>query len=300
MPRSLAQRRAAKYRALKRRAVTNSPRNFKWLCANTTGRVGIVAEGDSWFAYPPRFIITGPNSNIIDHVADTVSGTGKANLLRLASNGDEAVNMIAGKQKHTLAKILQTNAAHIDIILFSGGGNDVVGKWDMERLLKPYQPDYSASDCVRHDRLKRKIKRITLAYQELLELRDEYCPNAVVVTHTYDKVKPSNRGARFLWGKTITGPWILPYLKGKGIPDNLGIGITDILLGAMKTALENLASKPVNAAGLKVVPTYGTLRPGHAQDWLNEIHPTPSGFKRITRLVYGEMRRIQPTLPSMA
>jgi hypothetical protein len=49
----------------------------------------------------------------------------------------------------------------------------------------------------------------------------------------------------------------------------------------------------------KVVPTQGTLRPGHGTDWLNEIHPTPSGFKRIAKLVWAEARKLEPGLPAM-
>ena len=118
-------RNAAKRRRrnlLKSKGVTNNPGDFAWLCRNTN-RIGIVTEGDSWVAYPRKFILAGPNSNIIDHVVSAIKGKDKVNLLRLASNGDEAVQIIAGGQKHELAEILKKNKDYIKSILFSGGGN---------------------------------------------------------------------------------------------------------------------------------------------------------------------------------
>jgi len=50
-----------------------------------------VSEGDSWFAYPRKYILAGPNNNIIDHIVSAIKGKDKANLIRLASSGDEAV-----------------------------------------------------------------------------------------------------------------------------------------------------------------------------------------------------------------
>ena len=48
---------------------------------------------------------------------------------------------------------------------------------------------------------------------------------------------------------------------------------------------------------LVVADTQGILRPGSKQDWLNEIHPTESGFKKVYNKVYKEMRRLEPNLP---
>jgi hypothetical protein len=259
--------------------------------------VGIVTEGDSWFAYPRKNILFGPNANIIDHICSATSNSGKANVLRLASNGDEASNMISGSQKHELAEILDENGSNIDLLLFSAGGNDVVGKWDMERMLNTYQEGFSAQDCIRPDRLKRKLKRITLAYQELIELRNEYSPNTVIITHTYDRVKPAKDGASFVWGLVKTKPWIYPFLVAKGIPQDLHLDVADILLGSLGSELIALSERPAGA-GFKVVNTRGTLRPGNKADWINEIHPTSNGFKRIARKIYAEMRTLQPSLPA--
>ena len=295
MPPSNAQRRRNREAQLRKRGITGSPRDFAWL-ARETDRINIVTEGDSWFAYPRKWLLAGPNSNVIDWVVSSVGGKDKANLLRLAVSGDEAVNMIAGEQKHRLAEIFQSNNVHL--LLFSGGGNDVVGKWDMERLLAQYQPGFTAAQCLREDRLNRKLQRITLAYKELLEIRNDYSPEAVVVTHTYDYLTPSGEGASFLWGLVRTKPWISPYMIKRGIPDELQVDVCRILMERMRDCLQALAGSAVAKNRLVVVDTQGTLRPGHKRDWLNEIHPTSSGFKRIAKKIYAAMKEQQPGLPA--
>ncbi|MGD8643473.1 MAG: hypothetical protein PVI15_04235 [Chromatiales bacterium] len=292
------QRRRRRQALLKARGVTNDPSEFAWLCRNTN-RIGIVAEGDSWFSYPKKWLLSGPNANILDHISSVLVGRDKVNLLRLESNGDEAVEMIAGDQKHTLAEVLKKNGPQVRLLLFSGGGNDVVGKWDMERLLKTHEPGFTAADCIHQDRLKRKLKRIGLAYEELLELRDEYAPDTLIITHTYDLLQPSDRGASFLWGAIRTKPWIHPYLVDKGIPESLHLDIVTALLEPLRDALTVIANRPRYRRNFFVVDTQGTLRPGNRRDWLNEIHPTPAGFKKITRRIWDQARALEPGLPAL-
>ena len=279
-----------------RRGVTRSASDFNYLCRNAPHRVGIIAEGDSWFSYPRKYLIAGPDINLVHHLEDVVSGSDAVNLLVRSSNGDEAAAMLAGKQKYSMAKLLETNAEQINIILFSGGGNDLVGRYDMDRLLRSYKPGYSAQDCIDQERLDRKLQRILLAYSELLELRNSYAPEAIVVTHTYDQVRPSNKGARLLKFYK-TGPWILPFLEQKGIPKALHADISKVLLDRLSRSLQELANSALAAERFVVVDTQGTLRPGHASDWLNEIHPTASGFKRLFKLIYTAMCSVDSRLP---
>jgi|TARA_Y100000310_G_C20657578_1_gene802808 hypothetical protein len=277
--------------------VTSRPDGFRWLVDNTE-RVNIISEGDSWFAYPRENIIFGHNANVIDHLDKAVRNTNRVNLLRLSSSGDEAVEIIAGQQKHKLAGILKATENKVDFLMFSAGGNDVVGKWDMERLLKPYQPGFSASQCIRTPRLNRKIRQIELAYAELIEIRNEYSRDTVIICHTYDYMKLSKEGGRFLWGLVRTNPWIQPYMEDKGIPESLQGKICRILLDELRKRLVTLATGRAAGGRFIVVNTQRTLEFGSRRDWLNEIHPTPSGFKKITRKIYQRMRAIEPRLPA--
>jgi hypothetical protein len=277
--------------------VTASSGDFRTMCRKKPHRVGIVAEGDSWFAYPRKWIAFGADINIVHHIADKLRGSNSANLLRLASNGDEAVEMTSGPQFQTLYEILKKNRDHIHLLLFSGGGNDIVGKHDMLPLLKEYSPGMTALDCIDQHRFERKIDAIMLAYHRLVDLCADIVPNATIITHTYDIPMPEDSGAEFFWGLIKTKPWVFPYLERRDIPQALHLPIIDHMLGTFGSRLRDLAGEPDVAPRLKVVDTQGTLRPGHGRDWLNEIHPTEYGFKRVTKKIYSEMRSAQPSLP---
>ncbi len=280
------------------RGVTPLVSDFAHICRKHPDRIGIVCEGDSWFAYPRKWIAFGADINVVHHIEDQVTGTGKVNLLRLACNGDEAVDMLSGKQKENLARVFQRNAAHINLVLFSGGGNDIVGKRDMPALLRRHQPGFSAVDCIHLPRFERKLDAIMLAYEELVDLRDEYIPHAKIITHTYDIAQPRDKGAEFFWGLIKTRPWIHPYLVEKNIPPELHLGVVQHLLSSFQKRMLALGRQPGYAARIKVVKTQGTLRIGHGADWMNEIHPTEAGFKRITRKIYAAMKQAQPGLPA--
>ena len=277
---------------------TFSVTDFRAMCRKKPHRIGIVAEGDSWFAYPRKWIAFGADINTLHHIADKVERTDRVNLLRLASNGDEAVNMTSGKQMKKLYRILKKNRESIRILLFSGGGNDIVGKNDMLPLLREYQAGMTAGACIDLDRFERKLEAILLAYHRLIDLCKDIVPDAKIVCHTYDIPKPEDQGAEFFWGLIKTRPWIFPYLQRRGIPEELHFPIIQSLLGSFGERLKALAQEPPVRDHFIVVDTQGTLRPGHNTDWLNEIHPTRSGFKRITKKIYQAMREIEPGLPA--
>jgi len=274
-----------------------SAAEFRAMCRKNPHRVGIVAEGDSWFAYPRKWIAFGADINIVHHIAHRLHGTDTANLIRLAANGDEAVNMTSGSQKQRLYDILKKNSDHIRLVLFSGGGNDIVGKRDLLPLLKEYRPGMTALECVESERFERRLEAIMLAYTRLLEMVADIVPAATVVSHTYDIPQPEDQGAEFFWGLIRTSPWIYPYLLRRGIPRELHLPVIAQMLGAFGDRLKALAAGTATG-NLVVVDTQGTLRPGHGGDWLNEIHPTRYGFKRVTRKIYRAMKDIEPSLPA--
>jgi len=260
--------------------------------------VGVIAEGDSWFAYPRKWIALGADINIVHHISDKIYGSDTANLMRMASSGDEAVDMLSGKQKKRLYKILKKNSENIDLVLFSGGGNDIVGKNDMLPLLNQYQPGMTALQCIDHERFDQKIEAIILAYRRLIDMCMDIVPNATIVTHTYDIPQPEDQGAEFFWGLIKTNPWIYPYLVRRQIPESMHYAIINYMLGTFGRTLKALAREPACRNCLVVIDTQGTLRPGHGSDWLNEIHPTEYGFKRVTKKIYLAMRDMQPALPA--
>ncbi|MBT4523101.1 MAG: hypothetical protein HOC23_24115 [Halieaceae bacterium] len=281
-----------------RRGTTTGLNDFNYMCRNKPDRIGIVAEGDSWFSYPRKWIAAGADMNILPHIADKIGGTDTANLLRLSANGDEAVDMTSGKQFARLYKIFKKNKSHIQLVLFSGGGNDIVGKRDMLPLLNEYEAGMTYLECINMDRLERRLDSILLAYSRLLDLCEDIIPEAKIITHTYDIAKPWDQGAEFFWGLVKTQPWVYPYLVRRNIPRALHLPTMRYILEAFADRLVALANEPANRERIHVVATQGTLRPGSKIDWENEIHPSDTGFKKITAKIYAQMKALETSLPA--
>ncbi|TQV87559.1 SGNH/GDSL hydrolase family protein [Aliikangiella coralliicola] len=281
--------------SLRKKKKAATKREFAQMRQLFPERVNIVSEGDSWFAYPPKWLVWGKQSNLIAHITGWTRR--KANFYSMASNGDEAVDMVSGKQKHQLVDLLRwhTKAKHrkpIDLLLFSGGGNDIVGENDFERFLKPYKPSYTTGkQCVNMPRLNRKIKQIGLAYQELLDIRDHYTQDTLIMTHTYDYPYPSLTGGVFLGGLIKTKAWMKRFMDAAGIKEELQADVIKVFMDGMAEEVLKIASK---RSGFIVVDTRGTLV--GKKEWLNEIHPTSKGFKSIAELMFEEMKLKFPGL----
>ena len=259
-------------------------------------RISIVSEGDSWFAYPPKWLLAGKPSNLVAHISKFTHS--KANFYSMASNGDEAVDMVSGKQKHQLVEILRwykkgQNRKPVDLLLFSGGGNDVVGENDFERFIKPYRNSYTTGEqCINLPRLKRKAKQIALAFEELIDIRDHYSPDTLIVTHTYDYPYPSLTGGEFLGGLIKTKAWMKRFMDEQGIKVNLQADVIRVFMDTLGDSLIQLESR--RSGKFIVVDTRGTLR--GKKEWLNEIHPTSEGFKQLASKMYEKMQEALPNL----
>ena len=244
----------------------------------------ILAEGDSWFAYPRRYFAFGSASNIVNQLGKKKSYV----IYSCASNGDEAVTMMSGDQKHSLMKRIAANP--YDIMLFSGGGNDIVGRYDLDFFVKEMKPGMSALDCVDGLRVSRKLSQIQAAYEELIERTMEFALNKdmKIITHTYDIAIPSDKGYLLFDIFPIGESWMYPLLMKRKITDpaDQQAIVREILTRFKKMLLEVQGTYPER---IRVVDTQGSLMPNH---WRNEIHPTPQGFKIVSDLIAAEIDRL--------
>ena len=285
-------RRSKKRRNLKRRSSTTSQREFATMLREFE-RPSFISEGDSWFDYPSKFGSKKP-ANIIDHIQRRTRG--KVSLLRMESNGDEVTGMMSGKQRHTITKLLHRYAEKgtpISVLFYSGGGNDVVGEWDMERFLRPYRSGATAAQCLNQVQVKNKLRQIELAYLELIDIRNQYSPGTAIVGHTYDIPFITGIPAKYLIFRS--GPWITPAMETRGIPQRLRRPVIRLLFEQLRSKLLSLQDKSVSRGTVRIADTVEIL---HQKDqWLNEIHPTSEGFELIAERVYAEVRTILPDLP---
>lgn len=246
----------------------------------------VLAEGDSWFAYPRKYILFGAANNVVDWLKKKHDGE---TLLidDIASNGDEAVAMVSGESK--LEMLRRLDEEHFDILLFSGGGNDIVGKYDFDYFLLPRAGLSSWQECIHMDRFTRRLEMIERAYADLVELTLQFSCNRdiKIVTHTYDLALPNPKGATFFGNmlKVKDGKsWMHPYLMEKGIVDEEEQkAIVHFMLTTFKDRLIALGEK--TGGTLRVVDTHGLVQ---KDQWLNEIHPDSEGFETVADKIYSE------------
>lgn len=225
--------------------------------------IRILAEGDSWFHYP---LVLGTRGDVIDHVRREV---GDARVLNLAHYGDEAVDMLSLSSRQRLREKLANDRYDFNALLFSGGGNDIVG----DRLIYWVRPRASglppeqALDLARFDSA---LDLVEQAYLDLIRLRDEVRPGCTIFVHQYDFAIPDGRGICGL------GPWLRPVLVRRGWREiDERRTIVRALLQRFAARLDAVAERSPNVI---VVRTQGTLG---ASDWHNELHPNRRGFERI-------------------
>lgn len=253
---------------------------YKQLCESYAhlNPIRILAEGDSWFAYPRKYLIAGEDANIIDHLADMDNLL----ILNTSANGDEILEIISGDQKFSLLKRL--TYLEFDLVLLSGGGNDIVGRYDFGFLLHEKTGEMEWRECINTTRLFIKIRQVELAYRELIERIVDIRPGMRVVLHTYDFPPPSRKGYELFDLIPIGKSWMYPYFMEKGITDPADQRkiIRNILLRLKSTLYKIEKDYPENVT---VVNTQGLLEDRH---WLNEIHPTAQGFGIIAQKIYFE------------
>jgi hypothetical protein len=250
---------------------------------NNPNLVGLLAEGDSWFAFPSWL-----RTNIIEELIQRNGGY--AAWLTAAANGDEARQMLSGGQFEYLVKVLAEEGLSFDGILFSGGGNDIVGRCLLP-LLNRYQSGMTWMDCINLPRFEQRLRQIESAYDELAHLRDDYQPNACIFTHGYDYAIPSGEPVRVLFFKI--GPWLKKHMmEGKGITDG---GHQRKIIDYMLSRFDDLQVRLEQTHDRWVyVRTQGTLK---NSEWKDELHPTTQGFQKVARKFQAALAGAFPTLP---
>lgn len=243
----------------------------------------VIADGDSWFDYP-EILMTG--GGVIKHL-ESVSGV---KILNTAHHGDSVEQMLGVDKRQRIEALLKDPG--FDILLFSGGGNDIAG--DQFCLwLKPNAGGNAAS-AVNFERLQEVLGVVEAGYRDLIDIRDRFAPDCWIVTHGYDFPQPSSKGVCGI------GPWLKPSLDYRGWKKAADqFAIVKIVLSEFRDRLVALEAEQ-KAAGKKFlhIRTQGTLNP--RTNWANEIHPNRAGFTKIAKKFSTALNIISGAFPKFS
>jgi lysophospholipase L1-like esterase len=220
-------------------------------------------------------------------------------IVNCGSPGATIVNMASIANSAQLREALSEKIKRWDVILLSGGGNDMInaaGNIIRPKNSRPTKPENIADYCDTNA-LNALLNDIEGAYRIIAGLRD--VPGGLnsgvpILTHTYDYATPRNAPANFIFGPI--GPWCHRAFTQLEIPSEAWIELANYLTDSLAERLLELANGPNKISNLHVIDTRGTLTPaalghrGDSNDWQNEIHPNGGGYEKLAK------KRIEPVL----
>jgi hypothetical protein len=260
--------------------------------AGGTGSLGtLIAEGDSWFDYPGRDVLTvvreaGYDVEKIAHFGHTIEDM--AYSAKQIAEFDEV-----------LAKLVRRSIVP-KAILVSAGGNDVAGDQFAMLLNHRLSPtpglNLSVVSGVIDDRVRQayitKLAAMTAVCRRLL------ATELPILVHGYDWPVPDGRGVLGGWG-ILPGPWLEPGFRQKGFDRknptqfDATIGMMETLINRFNAALKAVTRLP-DFAHVRYVDLRGTLSNGaqYSRWWANELHPTDRGFTAIGASLVAALNRL--------
>jgi hypothetical protein len=223
----------------------------------------VLMIGDSWFWYPFDNLAVELGPKLPNHV-----------LLAVGRSGAEAGQWATSYRKD-IDFAFDMYGGGAQVLMLSGGGNDIAGMNDFNRLLKD---DCSAAtsvvDCFKTGEPGATITRVDGAYRTLIAKFRGHNPAAPVILHHYDYAWPTGAG--------VFGPsdWLKAPMDRAKVPPGLRRDIFKHLVNEMKASQLQLAS---TSPGLVEVALTAGVLPDNTSMWANELHPTPAGFRRLIK-----------------
>lgn len=159
-------------------------RHARFLKAKANGLPVVVTEGDSWFDYPMYL-------NLIDRIDDKK----RFALRRLEFSGDTVANMVGDGSVSSGVAQLSTviQAERPRVLLFSGGGNDIVGD-EFVGAVKEYDSTRSAAWHLDTPKWRTLTAGVRAHYVRLVETIGPLVP---VFGHGYDYIMPADKPVKY-------------------------------------------------------------------------------------------------------
>lgn len=246
--------------------------NFAAFAAAPKGKI-LVAEGDSWFDYPPELDILDNLKKYFGYEIDR----------RISKAGDTLENMVYGTDidnGNLNRKYPQINATLDAIklykpkaVLFSAGGNDLAGQ-ELDSFLNHKD---SGLKALRVDFLDYVINTVfRKAYVDFAKSVWEIDNKLPILTHGYGYPIPDGRGVTLVWGLfKYTGPWLKPSFAKKNIGFNESLEIMKIMIDSLNEMLKKLSHQlPL----IKYIDLRNLVK---EENWVNELHVDSETYKKI-------------------
>lgn len=239
----------------------------------------VLAEGDSWFDYPvPLF-----GGGVIPRLESKMG----VPILNLAKAGDEVRYMMGVTERKLMAEQLKSGSpagGAWDVLLFSGGGNDIVAD-PMALWVRDFDPAATPAQLIHRARFEAALGMVRAGYEDLIALRDRTSAGTHLVFHCYDHALPDGRGICHM------GPWLKPTFDLRGFPSQAAaFEVVKLMLQEFAAMLKALAA---GANHVTVIDGQGTLAPVR-DSWHNELHPSKKGFDVFAARFHAELKALFP------
>jgi hypothetical protein len=261
-------------------------------------RFALLAQGDSWFDYPPGTdLIDCLHSNHNHRIVNIAVAGSTLNDEAYGPVPRELFGLPTGpKQSDDPSRIAElVNRIQHDKpegLLLSAGGNDVAG----DEFFSFLNNALSGLDPVNVEVLKGVVSQtFQSAYRFIIENALAAAGGKLpIFVHGYDYPWPDGRGViHFLgWG---VGPWFDDTFNHKNYPRETAAqlqrrhDIVKIFINAMNDMLEDLGRQFPGQV------FYINLRDTLTRDeWANELHPTNEGFAKLAAKMDASLQANMP------
>jgi hypothetical protein len=183
------------------------------------------------------------------------------------------------------------------LILFSGGGNDLIAAAESPPAADPARRLFrtpaergsgplAPADYISTPGWTTLADHIGAVFNQLIDLRDSGINRSTpLVWHNYARLMPRPSGAGLGFG-----PWLLPALEAYAVPSTDHLAVADELLSRLRSLIDALTAacwaRDPNC-NVHVADTMGAdilLADAGATDvsgdWINEIHLTRGGYRK--------------------